>query len=135
VNTGDYAAALTALRNPQLQMSDETRAALSSGYDALASSDPAAKAKAMRLLLKLPEDQRTDLVATMLAALGANSEALKIASQSPYIFWTRSMRGVLSDPNFPTVANKLGLIGYWKSTHTRPDVCASADRPPFCRMI
>jgi tetratricopeptide (TPR) repeat protein len=135
VNTGDYTAALTALRDQQLQMSDETRAALSTGYEALASADPPVKAKAIRLLLALPQDQRTDLVAMMLAALGANSEALKIASQSPYIFWTRSMRGVLSDPNFPAVANQLGLIDYWKQSHTRPDVCGAADRPPFCRMI
>ena len=33
------------------------------------------------------------------------------------------MRGTLSDPGFPAVAAQLGLMKYWKTTHTRPDVC------------
>jgi hypothetical protein len=45
------------------------------------------------------------------------------------------MRGVLSDPAFPAVANRLGLIRYWKSSHTRPDVCSTSGAPPFCRFI
>jgi hypothetical protein len=45
------------------------------------------------------------------------------------------MRPVLNDPGFPAVAQRLGLIAYWKSSHTKPDVCRTKDPPPFCRMI
>ena len=133
--TGDYAAAIAALRNPQLQMPEETRAALLSGYQALASGGPQAKTKAITLLISLPADKRSNTVATLLAALGANHQALQVASQRPTLFWRRSMRRVLDDPAFPTVANQLGLIAYWKTTRTRPDVCWSTDPPPFCQMV
>jgi len=33
------------------------------------------------------------------------------------------------------VAKQLGLLNYWKTSHTRPDVCRTNDAPPFCRMI
>jgi hypothetical protein len=45
------------------------------------------------------------------------------------------MRGTLDDPDFPAVAQRLGLMRYWKTTHTKPDVCSAAGAPPFCRMI
>jgi tetratricopeptide (TPR) repeat protein len=133
--TGDYAAAVTALRDPQFQMSEDRRAARLSGYQALASGDPQAKAKAVHALLALPREQQGDWVATMLAALGANREALQLASQTPSLFWNRSMRGVLNDPGFPAVAKQLGLLTYWKTSHTKPDVCLTESAPPFCRLI
>jgi hypothetical protein len=46
-----------------------------------------------------------------------------------------SVRGALSDPTFPAVAQRLGLIRYWRTTHTRPDICSGKAPPPFCRMI
>jgi tetratricopeptide (TPR) repeat protein len=133
--TGDYAAAIAALRNPKLQMSEETRAALLSGYRALASRAPQAEKKAVDALLALPKEKQGTRVATMLAALGANHEALAVASQRPWLFWYRSTRGVLYDPGFPAVAKKLGLLDYWKTSRTKPDVCSAKDSPPFCRMI
>jgi len=135
VETGDYAAALAALRDPQLQFSEETRAPLVSGYQALASGDSRAKKRAIEKLLALPEGEQNDRVATMLAALGANHDALEIAKDRPWLFWRRSMRGVLHDPGFPAVAKQLGLLNYWKSSRTRPDVCRTKGAPPFCRMI
>jgi tetratricopeptide (TPR) repeat protein len=133
--TRDYAAAITALRNPQLQMPEETRAALLSGYQALASGQPKTKMKAIDALIALPRDNQGETVATMLAALGANHEALAVASQRPWLFWRRSMRGVLNDPGFPAVAKQLGLLTYWKTSRTKPDVCLTKNEPPFCRMI
>jgi tetratricopeptide (TPR) repeat protein len=134
--TRDYAAALAALRDPQFQLTEGSRAPLLAGYAALASRDPQAKAKAIRGLLALPENsQQDDRVATMLASLGATREALAIASDKPWLLWRRSMRGVLGDPGFPAVAKQLGLMRYWKATHTKPDVCSEKAPPPFCRMI
>ncbi|HET7575104.1 MAG TPA: TIR domain-containing protein [Sphingomicrobium sp.] len=133
--TGDYAAALTPLRDPRYQMSEARRAARLSGYEALASGDPKAKSKAVQMLLALPKKEQGNWVATMLAALGANREALQAASQTPALFWHRSMRGVLNDPGFPAVAKQLGLMAYWKNSHTKPDVCLTQGAPPFCRSI
>jgi hypothetical protein len=133
--TGDYAAAIAALRDPRFAITEETRAPLLAGYAALASRDPLAKAKAIRGLLALPSDVQDDRVATMLAALGANREALLVASDKPWILWRRSMRRLVYEPGFPAVANRLGLMAYWRSSRTKPDVCSAKDPPPFCRMI
>jgi len=133
--TGDYAAAVAALRNPQFQIPAESRPALLSGYEALASGDPQTKMKAVRGLLALPKDQQSATVAMMLAALGANREALQVAARKPWVFWRRSMRGVLNEPAFPAVAEALGLMTYWRISRTKPDICLTGNEPPFCRMI
>ena len=86
MDTADDTAALVALRDPKLHMPDGTRATPSFRFNqGLESREPAAKAKAIRLSLALPEDEtkQRNTVATMLAALGADREALKIASESP----------------------------------------------------
>ena len=133
--SGDYAAAITALRNPLLNVSKESRPALLSGYEALASGAPQARMKAIQQLLALPEDQQSGTVATLLAALGANQAALRITTNRPSLLWHRSMRGVLNEPAFPAVAEQIGLMTYWRTSHTKPDICLTASAPPFCRMI
>ena len=135
METGDYAAAIAALRNPQIQMAEESRAASLSAYQALASRDPLAKSKAVQALLALPEDKRRAMHVALLAALGANHEALAIAGERPWLLWNQSMRGVLNDPGFPAVAKQLGLMNYWKTSRTKPDVCSEKAPPPFCGMI
>ncbi|MEJ0085305.1 MAG: TIR domain-containing protein [Pseudomonadota bacterium] len=131
------------LLDPALSFSAELRAALLNGYRALASPDSGAKARAVQALLALPEDQKGEAVARLLADLGANHEAFQIATRiamtqkypGPSIFWDQRMRGILADPGFPAVAEQLGLLKYWKTTHTRPDVCNEKAPAPFCRMI
>jgi tetratricopeptide (TPR) repeat protein len=131
------------LLDPALPISAELRAALLQGHRALASRDSRAKAQAVQALLALPEGQQKDAVATLLADLGANHEAFQIATRiattkehpGPSLFWDRSMRETLADPGFPAVATQLGLLKYWTTTHTRPDVCNEKAPPPFCRMI
>jgi hypothetical protein len=131
------------LLDPTLPISAELRAALLKGYRALASRDSAAKAQAVEALLALTEAQQSGAVARLLADLGANHEAFQIATRiattqqypGPSLFWNPSMRGILADPGFPAVATQLGLLQYWTSTHTKPDVCNEMAPPPFCRMI
>jgi hypothetical protein len=91
--------------------------------------------KAIQMLLVLPKDQQSETVATMLAALGANHEALQVAAQRPRLFWRRRMPGVLNEPDFPAVAKRLGLMIYWRTSRTKPDVCLTKSEPPFCRLI
>lgn len=133
--TRDYAAAISALRSPLYQIAPESRAAALSAYEALASGDAPAKARAVQGLLALPPELQSDLVATMLASLGANREALQLAAGKPWLFWRRSMRGVLNEPAFPAATEKLGLMAYWRASHTRPDICRTTTAPAFCRMI
>ncbi len=131
------------LVDPALPIPEELRAALLKGYRALALGDSAAKAQAVQALLALSEDQQWEAVAKLLADLGADHEAFRIAIRiattqeypGPSLFWDRSLRGILADPGFPAVARQLGLLQYWTTTRTRPDVCNEKAPPPFCRMI
>jgi tetratricopeptide (TPR) repeat protein len=137
--TGD----IQRLLDPKLPIHPYFRAALLKGYRAVESRDAGAKAEAIRALLALPEDQQDDSVARLLGELGANQEAFRLASRiaatgeypGPSIFWHQSMRATLSDSAFPAVAERLGLMHYWRTTHTKPDVCSTNGPPPFCRLI
>jgi len=131
-----------ALRDPDLPISAELRTALQKAYGAVASGDAGAKAEAVQTLLALPENQQGGTVARLIAKLGATHEAFQVTARlaardyhGPSLFWYRDMRGTLSDPGFPAVAAKLGLMNYWKTTHTKPDVCKEKNAPPFCSMI
>ena len=142
IETGDYAAGMRALRSPQVQMPEPTRTALLSGFQAMESGDTAAKADAVKALLALPDGQKSNVVVRTLAVLGAPNEALALYVKGigarygwPSVLWYTSMRGVLSAPDFPNVAQRLGLIDYWRTTHVKPEVCAANNPPPFCQMI
>lgn len=141
--TGDYAAALKALQNQKVRIPESNRAAMKAAFAAMISRDPAAKARAIQLLLALPPEGQGRLVTSMLGALGAHGDAFRIIGGkiAAYAFTPGSwlflpaMRPALDDPAFPAFAQKLGLIRYWKTTHTRPDICALSGPPAFCRMI
>lgn len=138
VGTGD----INLLLDPTLTIPEDLRAALLEGHRAVASRDSAAKARAVETLLALTEDKQSGGVAKLLAELGANQDAFRIATRlatlefpGPSLFFDRSMRGTLADPGFPEVARQLGLLNYWTTTKTRPDVCNEEAAPPFCHMI
>ena len=136
--TGD----IKALLDPKLPLPAELSTALVTGYRAVESGNAGAKAQAVQALLALPEDQQSGAVARLLADLGATHDAFRIASRlaaqeypGPSIFWYPSMRSALDDPGFPALATQLGLMKYWKATHTKPDACNDKSPPAFCRMI
>jgi DNA-binding winged helix-turn-helix (wHTH) protein/tetratricopeptide (TPR) repeat protein len=131
------------LLDPTLPIPEEVRAALLKGHRARESGDSEVRAQAIQALLALAEAQQTDAVARLLADLGANREAFRIAARivtmkgtpGPTIFWDQRMRGTLADPGFPALATALGLLKYWTTTRTKPDVCNEESPPPFCKMI
>ena len=130
------------LLDPKLPLSPELRSALVKGYHAVSSQNAAARADAVQTLLKLPQQQQNGAVARLLADLGATHAAFLVAARlatqefpGPSLFWYPNMRGTLSDPGFPAVAQRLGLMDYWKTSRTKPDVCAAVAPPPLCRMI
>lgn len=120
----------------------EQRLAVLEGYRAKASGNAGAKAQAIRVLLALPVDQQDSAVAWLLADLGARREAFQLAarltaddSRGPSAFWHPSMRPTLDDPGFAALMQQIGLMNYWRVSGTKPDVCATKNAPPFCRMI
>jgi tetratricopeptide (TPR) repeat protein len=130
------------LRDPALPFAPELRAAVLKGYRAVASREAAAKTQAVQALLALPQDQQDGTVARLLADLGAEHDAFRLAARiastqypGPSLLWYPNMRAILSDPGFPALAKQLGLVNYWTTTHTKPDVCNDSAAPPFCRMI
>ena len=137
--THDYAAAIQALRTPALASLPIAPAA-SAAYEALLSGNTQAKARAVAELRKLPPRA---LTISLLGALGDGVQALQMttAAAQANIYGARAwlflptMDGARRDPSFPGVVQRLGLIEYWKASHTRPDVCSAKDPPPFCRMI
>ncbi|WP_114228919.1 MULTISPECIES: TIR domain-containing protein [Sphingomonas] len=138
VGTGD----IKMLQDPKLPITPALRAALVQGEKAAAGTDPAAKAAAAQALLALPAEQQTDWIALLLGKLGADHAALTVAAKlaawdypGPSIFWYPSMAGARRDPGFPALVQQIGLVAYWKATHTRPDVCAEAAPAAFCRLI
>jgi tetratricopeptide (TPR) repeat protein len=141
--SGNYAAGIKALRNPKIEIPGELRAALLAGYEAMASGNPAAKAAAAKTLMALPPAKRGGVVVATLGALGANREVIQTVAavfgrkrqDAPSWLFLPVTRGALDDPGFPALAQKLGLMTYWKTTRTKPDVCSTAGPPAFCRMI
>ena len=140
--TGDNAGAIRALHNPKLQLSDAQRAAFLTAFQAVASHDANEKARAVRAITALPREQQNFIAAKLLALLGASQDALGTFANgmgSRYdwasLLWYPSMRAVLNEPGFPRVAQRLGLMRYWKTTHTKPDVCSDKNPPAFCLMI
>lgn len=140
--TADYPAALKIIQSPDLQIAPGTRAAIEAALQAIVSRDPAAKARAVQMLMSLPPEARAARATTLLAALGANREAMQVvkaqvARDAPATSWLfiPPTRGILDDPAFPAFAQNIGLMRYWKATHTKPDVCTDKNPPSFCRMI
>lgn len=140
--TGDYPAAINALANPKLRTPAAQSAALVAAFRAIASGNAAMKLEAAKALFALPDDQQNYVVVRTLAVLGASREALQLFVKGinsrydwPSLLWYPSMRAVLNEPAFPAVAERMGLMNYWRTTRTKPDVCATKGPPPFCRMI
>ncbi len=140
--TGAYEAAIGALENPKLQTPAAQRTALAAAFRAIVSGNAAVKSQAAKALVALPDDQQDHVVVRTLAALGASREALQLFIRRinsrydwPSLLWYPSMRAVLNEPAFPAVAERMGLMNYWRTTRTKPDVCATKGPPPFCRMI
>ena len=141
--TRDYPAALKAVQNPKLEMPQALKSALAAAYQAMISGDPAAKVSAVEQLSALPpEAQRPS---SCLGCWPRSAPTARPCRRSrkvqAHFVWSASWlflpaaRGVLDDPGFPAFAQKVGLMKYWKSTHTKPDVCSDKDAPAFCRMI
>jgi tetratricopeptide (TPR) repeat protein len=141
--TGDTVNALRALRDSNVDVTDDERGALVEGFEALRSRDAAAKSRAIQHLAALKVGADTSITSGLVAALGDDRVALNLITEEALKgtwgarswFFYPQMASALRNPAFPGIANRLGLMKYWRSTHTRPDACTATDPPPFCRII
>jgi len=144
VAQSDYAAALKSLDEADDSLpATETTAAYRIGFRALMTHSPQDRLDAIKALASLSILHMGPTGILLLGSLGANAEAMRYVEEGTRernVFWRSllfypSLAGARTDPRFPAVAERLGLMRYWKTTHTRPDVCSDKDPPPFCRMI
>ena len=139
VQKGDYAGAGRMLADPKLQVPQQVRDVIGAGLQALASGSPDAKRKAAERIGAAPLWD-PDFHLNLLGLLGAPDLAFQKIEADPMLFsrsalWQPGLAGALRDPSFPAFAERVGLMRYWKTTHTKPDVCSTAGAPPFCGMI
>jgi tetratricopeptide (TPR) repeat protein len=141
--TRDYAGAFKQINDPDHGAPLPARVGLSAAFKALQSDDPAAKTAAIAALEAMPVAAHGGLYTFLLGALEANRQALAAVVDAAqrnrpgarsWLF-TPMLAGALRDPSFPAAAEQLGLMKYWRATHTKPDVCSAKTPPPFCRMI
>ena len=140
--THDYADGAKAYADPRMPGTQQYREAMADAFKALASGAADTRAAAAQKLSAATspfiEDQTN-----IIAALGADNLAFqKIDTSvrngsglSRMGIWFPTMDKVRRDPSFPAFLQRVGLMRYWKESHTRPDVCLASDPPPFCRMI
>lgn len=142
-STRDYAHAPALLAAvPADGLPPRLRALYMAAFKALASGDAQARAAAASALVAdgfTPPNIRTKI--GLLAALGANAEALKAALDHPNLIGSRealmtpALAGVRADPAFAAAAEALGLTRYWKTTGIKPDFCKAAAAPAYCRTL
>ncbi|HEY8434134.1 MAG TPA: TIR domain-containing protein [Sphingomicrobium sp.] len=140
--TGDYAAAAKIVFDPKVGAPQNFREAVGGAFQALASGSAPAKASAAQKLAAMPL-MNPDLQVNLLALLGDPNTALQkidenVRERAGFArssLWLPSMDAARRDPAFVVLVQRFGLMRYWKTTHTRPDVCNGKNPPAFCSMI
>jgi tetratricopeptide (TPR) repeat protein len=140
--TKDYAGAAKIVFDPKVPAPQKFRGVIGGAFQALASGSADAKTKASQTLGAAPL-MNARLQVNLLALLGAPDVALSKIDESMKnngglarsALWLPSMDAARRAPSFPALLERAGLMRYWKSSHTRPDVCSDKNPPPFCSMI
>jgi hypothetical protein len=142
--TQRYDDAIAQLDAADLPLTSVQRSALADAFEALKSQDPSRRAKSVGDLESFAADPRYNdkVVVGVLAALGARVAAIKAAANlvrtrglfDAEVLFEPNMAAARSEPSYVDLVRKLGLIGYWRSSPSPPDICRGADRPSFCAM-
>ena len=142
--TRRYDEAIAELRAPDLPLTSSQRQAFANAFAALKSSNPAVRAKSIADLQGFAADPRYNdkIVVGTLAALGAREAALQAASNllrargvfDAEILFEPNMATARTEPAYAELVRRLGLVGYWRSAPSPPDICRDAARPRFCSL-
>ena len=142
--TRRYDEAIAELSAPDLPLTSTQRQALASAFAALKSKNPELRARSVADLQAFAADPRYNdkVVVGMLAALGARAAALQAAANlvrarglfDAEILFEPNMAAARGDPGYAELVRSLGLVGYWRSAPSPPDVCRDAAKPRFCSL-
>ncbi len=146
--TGRDSAALQMLDDPNFATwisNGEQRGIWSAILRAHQSRDLAQKAEARRRLLE--SEARGDFPpwsgAQLLALLGFKDDAFAMVDRvsrrapdrDPVFLFRAPMSPLQRDPRFMVVAERFGLVSYWRKTDRWPDFCADPALPYDCRAV
>lgn len=143
--TRNFDSALAVLADPRSQFTDEERQAYSTALRAFQSGNPGRMASAVAMLGPLTRDDSPNvpLLITAYAALGGDRQALAMAdrlvgsegSRNQFLLFQPTMANVRRLPEFAAIAERIGLIRYWRESRRMPDFCREANAPPLCRRL
>ncbi len=142
--TRRYDDAIAQLGTPDLPLTSTQRQVLTDAFRALRSENPALRARSVTALEGFAGDARYNnkVVVGVLAALGARNAALKAAANLVHtgglfdaeVLFEPNMAAARAEPGYADLVRKLGLISYWRSAPSPPDICRDAARPRFCSL-
>ena len=142
--THRYDEAIAQLSASDLPLTSTQRQVLADAFAALKSQNVALRAKSVADLEGFAADPRYNdkVVVGVLAALGARDAALKAAENlmrarsllDAEVLFEPNMAAARTEPGYAELVRRLGLIGYWRSALSLPDICRDAARPRFCSL-
>ncbi len=141
--TRRYDEAIQELSAPDLPLTSKQRQTLAGAFFALKSSNAALRAKSVTDLQAFAADPRYNdkVVVGMLAGLGARAAALQAAANlvrtrglfdAEVLFEPNLAAAASGEPGYGDLVRALGLVQYWRSAPSPPDVCRDAAKPSFC---
>ena len=117
---------------------------LSDAFAALKSGNPSQRATSIGNLESFAADPRYNdkVIVGVLAALGARDAAIRAAANlvqtrglfDAEVLFEPNMAAARSEPGYANLVRKLGLLGYWRSAPSPPDICRGAARPSYCAV-
>lgn len=145
LRTGRYDEASKLLDDPKTPVSEPERDALGTAVQALRSGSAASKASAAKTLQERARNGSANgpLLITALAALGADQQALSLAAARvqrdgrpalPLLF-EPALAGARRSSQFAAIAERFGLVSYWRQSRHRPDFCKERSPPALCARL
>ncbi|HET9459200.1 MAG TPA: toll/interleukin-1 receptor domain-containing protein [Sphingomicrobium sp.] len=142
--TRRYDEALRLLDDPRTAVTSSERESLRLAFRALKGGGAAARTAAARALVEAAKSgEGGSLPIVALGALGANAEALAVASAQirrdgprglPVLFQP-PLAAARHLPQFADLAQRHGLVSYWKGSGKRPDFCKEKGAPALCGKL
>jgi DNA-binding winged helix-turn-helix (wHTH) protein len=114
-------------------------------FKALDSGTAADRAAAVDIMSRLAADPKPidPFVPVALAALGHDQDALSAEERTvkewstslTFILFTPPFANARRSPQFAALADRLGLLSYWRLPGRAPDFCTDPNPPPLCRGL
>ena len=143
--TGRTEPALRSLSNSETHFTAAERVAYATALKAVESGGIGARQLATERLkaLALEPGAGRALLITALAALGAEREAIAVASNlfaagnSPeqYVLFEPAMARARHAEEFAALAGRIGLTRYWRESRRAPEFCRARDAPKLCTSL